>query len=66
MSSLLVVVKSHMFPHVQFVHLNRERGTSWREERQQQNGEVAACSLARERRRRQSLALGPLRDREKH
>ena len=28
MSSLLVVVKSHLFP--QFVHLNRERGTSRR------------------------------------
>ena len=26
MSSLLVVVKSHLFP--QFVHLNQERGTS--------------------------------------
>ena len=27
-----------------------------------ENGEVAACSLARERRRQQSLALGPRRD----
>ena len=27
----------------------------------QESGEVAACSLARERRRRQSLVLGPLR-----
>ena len=26
-----------------------------------ENGEVAACSLARERRRQQSLALGPCR-----
>ena len=31
-----------------------------------ESGEVAACSLARERsRRQQSLALGPRRDREK-
>ena len=30
-----------------------------------ENGEVAACYLARERRRQQSLALGPRRDREK-
>ena len=27
-----------------------------------ESGAVAACSLVRERRRRQSLALGPLRD----
>ena len=31
----------------------------------QESGEVAACSLAHERRRQQSLALGPHRDREK-
>ena len=106
MSSLLVVVKSHLFP--QFVHLNRESGTSrrhwggrrgcgceWRvgghgrppsnhrthawslavEEAvayslargkaaavARESGEVAAYSLARETRRRQSLVLGPLRD----
>ena len=30
-----------------------------------ESGEVAACSLAQERRRQQSLALGPRRDREK-
>ena len=30
-----------------------------------ESGEVAACSLARERRRRQSLALGRLLDKEK-
>ena len=30
-----------------------------------ESGEVAACSLARERRRRQSLAFGPLRGKEK-
>ena len=29
------------------------------------SGEVAACSLVRERRRQQSLALGPRQDREK-
>ena len=31
MSSLLVVVKSHLFP--QFVQLNREIGTSWEDRR---------------------------------
>ena len=30
-----------------------------------ESGEVAVCSLVRERRRRQSLALGPLRDKDK-
>ena len=30
-----------------------------------ESGEVAACSLAREGRRWQSIALGPARDREK-
>ena len=30
-----------------------------------ESGEVAVCSLARERRRRQSLAPGPLRNKEK-
>ena len=42
---------------------SQARGKTAAVTREIESGEVAACSLARERKRRHSLALGPLRDR---